>query len=150
MQSRAQPGHSTLTAHQRLVCRHRRTCCRCSHGHSMRTACVQLISVWCAGIVGHAAGAGLGTDWAQHTYSSSAPGVQASWDMLQEGAQAPRLWSAEEPHLYILVLSLLSPKGDVIEAESTQVCIQSFFGKLRLHWLLRLLLLTVQQRNWGM
>ena len=47
--------------------------------------------------------------------------VQASWDMLQEGAQAPRLWSAEEPHLYILVLSLLGPQGDVIEAESTQV-----------------------------
>ena len=47
--------------------------------------------------------------------------MQASWDMLREGTQAPRLWSAEEPNLYILVLSLLSPQGDVIEAESTQV-----------------------------
>ena len=39
--------------------------------------------------------------------------------MMQEGA--PRLWSAEEPHLYVLTLSLLGPDGHVYEAESTQV-----------------------------
>ena len=55
--------------------------------------------------------------------SCGQPGVcaQASWDMLAEGTPAPRLWSAEEPNLYILVLSLLGPQGDVIEAESAQV-----------------------------
>ena len=34
---------------------------------------------------------------------------------------APRLWSAEAPHLYALVLTLLAPDGSVLEAESTQV-----------------------------
>ncbi|KAK9808191.1 hypothetical protein WJX73_006921 [Symbiochloris irregularis] len=49
--------------------------------------------------------------------------AQVSWDMLQQGDsnQPPLLWSAEEPHLYVLVLSVLSPSGEVIEAESTQI-----------------------------
>lgn len=47
--------------------------------------------------------------------------LQVSWDMLQQAEGGPRLWSAEEPHLYVLVLSVLTPTGDVIEAESTQV-----------------------------
>ena len=49
---------------------------------------------------------------------------QVTWDMMEQGEQKqpPLLWSAEEPHLYVLVLSVLSPSGEVIEAESTQVC----------------------------
>ena len=33
----------------------------------------------------------------------------------------PQLWSAEEPHLYVLVLSLLAADGSWIESESCQV-----------------------------
>ena len=45
---------------------------------------------------------------------------QVAWDML-EGGQAPELWSAEEPNLYVLVLSLLDEAGGLIESESCQV-----------------------------
>ena len=41
--------------------------------------------------------------------------------MMQQSNGPPLLWSAEEPHLYVLVLSVLTSSGDVIEAESTQV-----------------------------
>ena len=41
--------------------------------------------------------------------------------MLKQSGGPPLLWSAEEPHLYVLVLSVLTDSGDVIEAESTQV-----------------------------
>lgn len=49
--------------------------------------------------------------------------MQVSWDMLQQSESPPLLWSAEEPHLYVLVLSVLTPAGNVIEAESTQVSV---------------------------
>jgi len=36
-------------------------------------------------------------------------------------AGSPALWSAEEPNLYALVLTLVGPDGSVLECESTQV-----------------------------
>lgn len=33
----------------------------------------------------------------------------------------PRLWSAEDPALYILVISLITPEGQTLECESCQV-----------------------------
>ena len=48
--------------------------------------------------------------------------IQVGWDMMAEGQGAPpALWSAEEPHLYYLVLTLRGKDGHVIEAESCQV-----------------------------
>lgn len=48
--------------------------------------------------------------------------MQGSWDMIgQQDPTGPALWSAEEPNLYILVLTLLSPDGSHIESESCQV-----------------------------
>ena len=41
-------------------------------------------------------------------------------DMMEDGEQ-PLLWSAEEPNLYVLVLSLLDDAGQLVEAESCQV-----------------------------
>lgn len=37
------------------------------------------------------------------------------------GSSGPALWSAEEPNLYILVLSLIAPDGSHVESESCQV-----------------------------
>lgn len=39
---------------------------------------------------------------------------------MMEG-EPPQLWSAEEPNLYVLVLSLLDKGGKLLEAESCQV-----------------------------
>lgn len=48
--------------------------------------------------------------------------MQGSWDMMgQQNPTGPALWSAEDPNLYILVLSLLSPDGAHVESESCQV-----------------------------
>ena len=52
---------------------------------------------------------------------------QVSLDMMKQSEGAPLLWSAEEPHLYVLVLSVLTSSGDVIEAESTQVVLHNVF-----------------------
>lgn len=41
--------------------------------------------------------------------------------MMQQGDAGPALWSAEEPNLYILVLSLIAPDGSHVESESCQV-----------------------------
>lgn len=46
--------------------------------------------------------------------------AQVSWDMMQ-GEEPPQLWSAEEPNLYVLVLSLLDGEKKLLEAESCQV-----------------------------
>ena len=40
---------------------------------------------------------------------------------MMDSGEGPRLWSAEEPHLYVLVLSLLNKDKSLIEAESCQV-----------------------------
>ena len=40
---------------------------------------------------------------------------------LTAGPTPPALWSAEEPNLYALVLTLVGPDGSVLEAEATQV-----------------------------
>ena len=45
--------------------------------------------------------------------------------MMQQGDAGPALWSAEEPNLYILVLSLIAPDGSHVESESCQVGAQS-------------------------
>lgn len=44
---------------------------------------------------------------------------------MQQGDAGPALWSAEEPSLYILVLSLIAPDGSHVESESCQVGTQS-------------------------
>lgn len=49
------------------------------------------------------------------------PCLQGSWDRMQEGIAGPALWSAEEPNLYILVMSLIAPDGSHVESESCQV-----------------------------
>ena len=53
------------------------------------------------------------------------PTLQLSLDMLAlpGGAAALRLWSAEEPHLYLLLLSLVASSGSgcVLEIEACQV-----------------------------
>ncbi len=41
--------------------------------------------------------------------------------MMEQGSSGPALWSAEEPNLYILVLSLIAPDGSHVESESCQV-----------------------------
>lgn len=41
-------------------------------------------------------------------------------DLLAEGRQ-PALWSAEEPNLYILVITLLGKQGEHLDTEATQV-----------------------------
>lgn len=50
---------------------------------------------------------------------------QLSLDMLslRGGAEALRLWSAEQPHLYVLLLELQRSTGDgqVLEIEACQV-----------------------------
>lgn len=47
---------------------------------------------------------------------------QVGWDMMADGqGQPPALWSAEEPHLYYLVLTLRAKDGSIIECESCQV-----------------------------
>lgn len=57
--------------------------------------------------------------------ASCAPLVQLSLDMLSlpGGAEALRLWSAEQPHLYLLLLELKSSAegGDLLEIEACQV-----------------------------
>ncbi len=47
--------------------------------------------------------------------------AQISFDMAESPAGLPHLWSAEQPALYVLVLSLLATDGSLIEAESCQV-----------------------------
>ena len=42
-----------------------------------------------------------------------------------KGGAGPALWSAEEPNLYILVLSLIAPDGSHVESESCQVRMQT-------------------------
>lgn len=42
------------------------------------------------------------------------------WDMMAED-EPPLLWSAEEPNLYVLVLSLLDGSDQLLESESCQV-----------------------------
>lgn len=46
--------------------------------------------------------------------------MQLDIDMMMEG-EPPLLWSAEEPHLYALVISLLDKEKTLLEAESCQV-----------------------------
>ncbi|KAL3153868.1 hypothetical protein ABBQ32_013441 [Trebouxia sp. C0010 RCD-2024] len=58
--------------------------------------------------------AGSEADW--HTGAA-----KGSWDMMLQGEAGPALWSAEEPNLYILVLSLIAPDGSHVESESCQV-----------------------------
>ncbi|HEX9187521.1 MAG TPA: glycoside hydrolase family 2 TIM barrel-domain containing protein, partial [Vicinamibacteria bacterium] len=41
--------------------------------------------------------------------------------LLEATVEAPRLWSAETPHLYTLVLTLEDPKGAVVQATSARV-----------------------------
>lgn len=36
-------------------------------------------------------------------------------------AHLPALWSAEEPNVYVLVLSVVSTKGEHLDSESVQV-----------------------------
>ena len=45
--------------------------------------------------------------------------VQVSINMMAD--EPPLLWSAEEPNLYVLVLSLLDKQKKLIESESCQV-----------------------------
>jgi hypothetical protein len=49
--------------------------------------------------------------------------TQVSYDMASQAAAPPKLWSAEQPVLYTLVLELLSQDGSLVEAESCQVSI---------------------------
>ena len=46
--------------------------------------------------------------------------MQVDIDMATAG-RLPALWSAEEPNLYILVLSLVTKQGEHLDSESTQV-----------------------------
>lgn len=45
---------------------------------------------------------------------------QIYWDMASHGGM-PLLWSAEEPNLYVLVLTLVDKDGEHLESESAQV-----------------------------
>lgn len=64
----------------------------------------------------------LAVIWPLHqACSGSVCAVQGAWDMMQQGDAGPALWSAEEPNLYILVLSLIAPDGSHVESESCQV-----------------------------
>lgn len=47
--------------------------------------------------------------------------LQMSFDMADSTSGLPRIWSAEEPHLYVLVISLVDADGGHIESESCQV-----------------------------
>ena len=38
---------------------------------------------------------------------------------------APRLWSAETPHLYRLVVALIDPRGEVVEASALRIGFRS-------------------------
>jgi beta-galactosidase len=51
--------------------------------------------------------------------------AKISFDMAESGSGLPRLWSAETPHLYVLVLSLVDEAGVHIESESCQVGFRS-------------------------
>lgn len=46
---------------------------------------------------------------------------QIFYNMADSASGLPRLWSAETPHLYVLVLSLVDKAGQHIESESCQV-----------------------------
>jgi hypothetical protein len=46
--------------------------------------------------------------------------LQIDVDLAADG-KLPALWSAEEPHLYILVLTLLGAGGEHLDSESAQV-----------------------------
>lgn len=52
--------------------------------------------------------------------------MQVDIDMSAAG-KLPALWSAEEPNLYILVLSLVTKQGEHIDSESSQVMHCSFW-----------------------
>ena len=60
-----------------------------------------------------------GSRLAQHMHAVFT--LQGSWDLMLQGEAGPALWSAEEPNLYILVLSLIAPDGSHVESESCQV-----------------------------
>lgn len=47
--------------------------------------------------------------------------LQISYDMSESVAGLLHLWSAETPHLYVLVLSLVDKSGAHVESESCQV-----------------------------
>lgn len=47
--------------------------------------------------------------------------AKMSYDLADSASGLPRLWSAETPHLYVLVLTLVGPDGTHIESESCQV-----------------------------
>lgn len=50
-------------------------------------------------------------------------GSQIEIDMAAS-AHLPALWSAEEPNLYVLVLSVVSADGEHLDSESVQVSLQ--------------------------
>lgn len=58
---------------------------------------------------------------------------QISYDMADSAAGLPRLWSAETPHLYLLVVSLVGADGAHIESESCQASVAIRILQLTLH-----------------
>ena len=50
--------------------------------------------------------------------------LQIAVDMAAS-AHLPALWSAEEPNVYVLVLSVVSTKGQHLDSESVQVILSS-------------------------
>ena len=72
--------------------------------------------------------------------------VQVDMDLMAGGRQ-PVLWSAEEPNLYILVLTLVNSQGQHLDTESTQArhCCGEPFKRESISWASCILLPCMQQ-----
>ncbi|MHB9025570.1 MAG: glycoside hydrolase family 2 TIM barrel-domain containing protein [Armatimonadota bacterium] len=57
----------------------------------------------------------------EHTYMYGSAGQEKACAKFTIPVAAPRQWSAEDPYLYTLVLSLLAPEGTAVDCESCRV-----------------------------
>ncbi|MEL6653187.1 MAG: glycoside hydrolase family 2 TIM barrel-domain containing protein [Bacteroidota bacterium] len=68
---------------------------------------------------------GLSLDATKITGEVYAQRFHKGFALMKAPLSAPRLWSAEDPYLYTLVMSLTDANGDLLEAQSTKVGFRS-------------------------
>ncbi|MEL6590895.1 MAG: sugar-binding domain-containing protein, partial [Bacteroidota bacterium] len=68
---------------------------------------------------------GLSLDATKITGEVYAQRFHKGFALMKAPLSAPRLWSAEDPYLYTLVISLTDANGDLLEAQSTKVGFRS-------------------------
>ena len=70
------------------------------------------------------------TDWSEHMHITSCKHAQMELCLqididMEASAHLPALWSAEEPNVYVLVLSVVTKDGQHLDSESTQVMLSA-------------------------